>query len=483
MNNKYVFISYSHRNSAVVFSIVRHMQNDGYCCWMDRCLQGGTRWTEELARRINESTCCILFVSHSYIKSENCADEWNYAKKKGKIIIRVHLDDVEMPQGMDMALSRFQSLNYDGSNSFWKKLYESSGVCKCHYTGEEKSFQLSDLIQETRKVSFERPIQILIDWLTGLSPRWGALDSAKAPEHANTCEGLLAMKMSGFDVLKKSCYQRAWNYLMKEMTPNGLTSKSLGRETVVCTSMLLLLAAMERDSLNVEECAVFDKMATHLWETRNPENGWGVFVSAEEKENCSYANTAWALRALKEYPLICRSKEYLEFCQQIFETERDGTFSFFCGGQPKLIVTSMFMGLFYRMDSTWKINEGGSFNRVASIQFIYRQFVERNIQVEMETLYGVETEKAGPKKVPWNHITVWAALDALSQAYYAGDLHEEQWKRLIIHMERIVNENVRQVGNRFYYHPNDMEESRNGCFTFPTAYLIMGLSQMPVVDV
>ena len=64
-SNPYLFISYSHRNSPAVFSIVRHMQKDGYLCWIDRRLQGGSRWSGELARRIEGCACSVLFLSQT----------------------------------------------------------------------------------------------------------------------------------------------------------------------------------------------------------------------------------------------------------------------------------------------------------------------------------------------------------------------------------------------------------------------------------
>ena len=466
-----------------MLSIVRGMQERGYLCWMDLRLRGGSRWSEELARKIKNCTCCVLFVSHSYILSENCADEWAYAKSCRKTIIRIHLDDVALPEGMDMELGRFQFLDYDGSRQFWKRLEESEGMKACQYNPEDPALKELDLETGRTRVRFDTSIRHMVEWLTGLNPRWGAMDSAVEAQHANTCEGLLAMKLSGYDVVKRSCYQRTWKSLCQDMSTIGLSSKSLGRETVVCTSMLLLLAAMERDHLTDSEKVVFDRMAQNLWEIRNLENGWGVFVSETDDDTCSYANTAWALRALREYEQVRNDPEFSKFCHQIFESERDGTFSYFPGGRPKLIVTAMYMGLYYRMEGLWQEEQLLVFDKQAAIRYIYRAFVEKNIQIELETLYGIDSAGSGPKKVPWNHITVWAALDALSQAYYSGDLDEEQWQRLLRHMTQVIEENVRVSGKIACYHPEGMEESRRGRFTFPTAYLVMGLSQLAGNDV
>ena len=483
MEKKYLFISYSHRNSPAVFSIVRHMQKDGYLCWIDRRLQGGSRWSDELARRIDGCACFVLFISDSYLQSENCKDEWAYAKDRGRPVLPIRLDSTELPKDMKLGIGRIQSLFYDGTEDFWKRLYESVGVKECLYSPDDEDVLRLDLNGGKKKVDYEPVIGALVQWLTDISPRWGAMDTAQNAQHANTCEGLLAMKLSGYDVLRKSCFRRTWNALMRDVTPHGLSSKSLGRETVVCTSMVLLLAAMDRGNLTGEERALFDSIAVDLWQNRNPETGWGVFNAPTEEDYCSYANTAWAVRALMEYPSIRKDPAFLDFCHQLFESERDGKFSYFRGGRPTLIVTAMFLSIFYRMDRKWQDEQKKVFNLKAAVQFVYHSFVERNVQVEGETLYGIDTDGTGPKKVPWNHVVVWAALDALSQAYYTGDMDEERWQRLLVHMDRILEENLRRSGNKVWYHPENMEESRKGSFTFPTAYLIMGLSQMAQNDV
>lgn len=482
MDKNYMFISYSHRNSSVVLSIVRHLLNNGFLCWIDYCIHGGSRWRKVLADKIDGCSCCVLFLSKSYIESSNCKEEWEYAKSCSKNILQIYIDDVELPNDMKMALNPYQFLKYDGSDIFWDKFEKSVGISECKYDLIDSDLQ--SVVQEKNdSVFFESNIRSLIQWLTNIPCRWGVLESSREPQHANTCEGLLAMKLAGYDVVKKWCYYKAWSYICKEVSEFGLTSKSLGRETVVCTSQFLLIASMERNNLSELEIKKFEGIAKHLWHVRNEEYGWGVYMELTDRENCSYANTAWALRALCEYTAIRESDSFKNFCEEIFESECDGLFSYFRGGLPKLMVTAMYLGLYYRMDDEWKKRQNSIFNKTASIDYIFRMFVENNVQFEMETIFGINQRDSGPKKVPWNHITVWPVLDALSMAYYNGDLSEEQWRRLHLHMKKILDKNVRKAGNLFCYHPEGMEESRNGYYTFPSSYLVMGLCQLLNTDI
>lgn len=81
---------------------------------------------------------CTLFLtllSDDNLKSSNCKDELNYARNKEKNRVLIYLKDIELPAGMELRLSRLQNIhktNYVDEDSFYKKLYTSSGIEECH---------------------------------------------------------------------------------------------------------------------------------------------------------------------------------------------------------------------------------------------------------------------------------------------------------------------------------------------------------------
>ncbi len=477
MDQKFIFISYSHKNSQIVFSIVRRLQADGFSCWMDQRIDPGNDWRVKLAERIRNCDCFIVFGSKSYFLSSRCSEEWKFARLCEKNILRIQLDDYPIPDDAIMALSPYQYIDYDGSEDFWRVLERSEKIAGSRRNSNDPDTKdiISDKNNQT--IDFNREICSLAQWLMDIRVKWGLLDTSKERQYANTCEGLLAMKMSGYDRIKKQRFISTWNELCQAATEKGLSSKSLGKETVVCTSLLLMLAAMEHDALLDADITRFEQMARNLWEIRNPEYGWGIYVSPMDDDYCSYANTAWALIALHEYASIRDSEAYQAYCHQIFEAEKDGAFPFYRNGKPKLITSAMYLSLYYRMSPEWR-KEQSSYDYKKAIDFVYHTFVDKNVQIEVETIYGVNSNGIGPQKVPWNHITVWFALDALSRAFFHGHLEEERWVDLLRHMKHVIRENVRVAGKLVCYHPDLMDESREGQFTFPTAYLIMGLSQL-----
>lgn len=508
-----VFISYSHDSIEFcdkVLNFSNKLRSEGIDTILDQYEdapeEGWPRWTET---KIEDSDFVIIFVSEGYFKkiynqvevNQGKGVKWegnviyqtlyNNGNYNNKFIPVVFNDDDYMFIPKPLQGNTFYNISTENgyNNLYWRlrniHLNEKPSLGELRPLPERKrKTQFSPTVTESQsndiQPDFSREQQKLIHWLTEIRCKWGPLDTSIERAHANTCEGLLAMKITGYDVIKKHLYERTWQQLCNEATINGLSSKTLNNETVICTSLLLLLGAAERERLSDYEKRKFDDMAQHLWNARNEDYGWGIYVTKMDDSFCSYAYTAWALRALQEYSAIRNSCDYQAFCHQVFESVADGVFPFFPGGQKRLIVTAMYLGLYYRMTPAWQ-SEQLSFDKVKSIEFIYQQFVEQNLQFEVEIVYGLSLLNPGAEKAPWNHIVVWPVIDALCLAFEHGDLTPERWDKLLLHMKTILNKNVHAVGveeNLTYYHPEGMDKSRIGRYTYPTAYLIMALNQL-----
>ena len=127
----YIFISYAHKDSSLVWPIVDRMQKDGYRVWYDEGIDPGTEWDENIAAHVTGCSFFIAFLSENYLASDNCKDELNFARDQGKQRILVYLEDVELPQGMAMRLGRSQAIfhnRYADREKFFEKLYEAQGI-------------------------------------------------------------------------------------------------------------------------------------------------------------------------------------------------------------------------------------------------------------------------------------------------------------------------------------------------------------------
>lgn len=130
----YIFISYAHRDFDQVEGIIRRLSEQHYRIWYDEGIDPGTEWDENIASHVLGCHFFIAMLSSSYLQSENCKDELNFARDNHKKRILVFLEDVSMPPGMAMRLNRLQSIykcRYDNQDEFYEKLYSAPGIEAC----------------------------------------------------------------------------------------------------------------------------------------------------------------------------------------------------------------------------------------------------------------------------------------------------------------------------------------------------------------
>ena len=137
----YIFISYSHKNSDQVHRAIEEMQKAGYRVWFDGGIEAGSEWPEYIASHLKGCTCVISFISEHFVLSPNCRRELNYALKYDKPMLNVHIDEVELPDGLDMQLALNQALHrsrFSEEAEFHRALCEAAMLQSCRQP-EERS--------------------------------------------------------------------------------------------------------------------------------------------------------------------------------------------------------------------------------------------------------------------------------------------------------------------------------------------------------
>ena len=84
---KYIFVSYCHKDRPYVFPVIEQLAKDGYRVWYDEGIDPGSEWPEIIARHLNGSAICIAFITENSINSHNCRREINFALLKKKYFI------------------------------------------------------------------------------------------------------------------------------------------------------------------------------------------------------------------------------------------------------------------------------------------------------------------------------------------------------------------------------------------------------------
>ena len=123
-NDDYIFVSYSHKNSDIVYPILEILHVQGYHIWYDEGIKTGKRWSKVIEEHLEKMKVLLLFVTPESMASENVMDEFEYALDSKIDIIRIDLVETKVPY----RLRRIQALrhyNHKQKNQFIEKLKES----------------------------------------------------------------------------------------------------------------------------------------------------------------------------------------------------------------------------------------------------------------------------------------------------------------------------------------------------------------------
>ena len=92
-----LFISYARENAAAVGQLADSLRALGCDPWMDRALQGGQDWWQEILHRIAVSDAFVAVVSVAAIDSLACQREFAWAQDLGKTIVPILVEPVPPP--------------------------------------------------------------------------------------------------------------------------------------------------------------------------------------------------------------------------------------------------------------------------------------------------------------------------------------------------------------------------------------------------
>ena len=342
-------------------------------------------------------------------------------------------------------------------------------------------FKLSTLRKIRRQIRSRQ--RSLLNWLLSRPAHWGITGTASEPQYANTCEGLLAIRSAGFLEKKRESYRSAFQTLTEAVVPTGLPSRTVNRPTVINTSMLLYLIAMEKKSPTgvIDSFDLYDEIAANLW-FLHAENGWGPLILRADKKECRFVNTWWALRALYQYGYLERAEEgdaFRQLLTAIYEKNRGGTFGYSPSDAPRLTVTAMYLILYYDLPRALREEIAGDYDPRAAADFIYDRFITEKCQVEVECVDGTFAGGTYIAHTPWKHIASAYAMQALAAARKNGDLPRRDMDDVYRRTSEILSQDLRSpAANESCYIPADIEISRTGPYTFAAAHLILGLQAL-----
>ena len=107
---KYIFVSYAHKDNPRVIPIIEEMAEEGFRIWYDTGIEAGTEWPEYIGERLAKCECFITFISPSAVASDNCRNEIYLACKLNKKILVAYLENTDLSYGLDLQLGSKQSI-------------------------------------------------------------------------------------------------------------------------------------------------------------------------------------------------------------------------------------------------------------------------------------------------------------------------------------------------------------------------------------
>lgn len=108
----FIFISYSRQVKDKVQILSQDLQAIGHRVWLDRALNGGQDWWDEIMETIRGCDLFIFTLSPESIDSKACSCEYNYASKLGKVILPVLISDGVSINVLPPDLSAIQYVDY-----------------------------------------------------------------------------------------------------------------------------------------------------------------------------------------------------------------------------------------------------------------------------------------------------------------------------------------------------------------------------------
>ena len=124
-SEKYIFVSYCHKDNEAVMNLLRLLENAGYRFWYDEGIDPGSDWPEVIAEHLDKCDSCIAVITPNALESHNCHREINFALRRKKPLISVFLEPAELSLGMEMQLFSSQVMfkyEYPSEEAFMEKL-------------------------------------------------------------------------------------------------------------------------------------------------------------------------------------------------------------------------------------------------------------------------------------------------------------------------------------------------------------------------
>ena len=117
-NEKYIFISYAHKDRDIVISELNLLQEYRCRFWYDEGIEAGEDWAGRIGKSLDSASAVLLFASDYALKRENVLREIQYAIQKKLPILVVKMGNKPFPEEMQKELLTNQIVNINSVSTY-----------------------------------------------------------------------------------------------------------------------------------------------------------------------------------------------------------------------------------------------------------------------------------------------------------------------------------------------------------------------------
>jgi len=153
-NGPYIFISYAHVDSELVFPEIKDFNKNGYNVWYDEGISPGNEWTDEIADFLEGSSLFVVLITPASASSPNVLNEINYAIDEKKPFVAIHLKKTTLRAGIKLQIGTKQAiLKYNMTDEEY--LYKYTSAFERLGIKRNKGYDAQDKNLETHSMDLE----------------------------------------------------------------------------------------------------------------------------------------------------------------------------------------------------------------------------------------------------------------------------------------------------------------------------------------
>lgn len=314
-DDKFIFLSYCHKDKELVYPLIAEMQRMGYRIWYDQGIAEGSRWLETIAEKLEHCAVFLFCVTPDYAGSNSCSKEFHFAFGRDKPSLGLFLRDTSkhLTPGMRMYLSNIQSVGTPEapvSRSVAIDAIKNNRDFECCISEVPAAYRLRYLREDHSEhaimfAEFDEPVsepsgpeKASSDGYTYIFDRWELVTGVPLRE-GNRCAG---------DATFRAVYRckEDRNGDKAKAPDGGFTSKVDGEnmpgelETIYFTPAFLVNIAdghqykLDQNTLigsDAKECRVFipDRSVSHI-HARLKDLSYGCFLEQISEKSITFVN-------------------------------------------------------------------------------------------------------------------------------------------------------------------------------------------------